>query len=151
MLRPRLRDAQIAPQSADIQKVAAQFREWLQIRKSSRLFRLRTADEIQQRVRFLNAARGPAQLPGVIVMQLADTVGADLDPARKLALVAVNVTDEPITFTHQDLVGLALELHPVLQNSVDEVVKQATFDATTGALTMPARTTVVYQEAQAGN
>jgi len=63
----------------------------------------------------------------------------------------VNVTDESITFTHHDLVGLALELHPVLQNSVDEVVKHATFDAATGTLTVPARTTVVYQEAQAGN
>jgi hypothetical protein len=67
-----------------------------------------------------------------------------------MLLVAVNVTQEPVTFSHADLVGGELELHPVLQNSVDNVVTQASFDLNTGTLTIPARTTVVYQETEDG-
>ena len=44
----------------------ANFKEMLEIRKSSLLFRLRTQAQIDQRVRFYNT--GPFQIPGVVAM-----------------------------------------------------------------------------------
>jgi pullulanase len=149
-LIPLLTDPALVPAKADILKAVAHFRELLQIRQSSPLFRLRTADDIQQRVRFLNAEARANQIPGVIAMMVADFVGADLDPEREMVLAIVNVTPDAITFSHEELIGADLDLHPVLQNSADALVKEAVFDINTGSLTVPARTAVVYQEEQSG-
>jgi hypothetical protein len=43
--------------------------------------------------------------------------------------------------------GIPLELHPILRNSIaDLVVKQSQYDAPTGAFTIPPRTTAVFLE-----
>ena len=55
--------------AADPARAYAHFLETLAIRKSSPLFRLRTAADVQSRLRFYNT--GPNQIPGVIVMSLA--------------------------------------------------------------------------------
>ena len=57
------------------------FDDLLRIRRSSPLFRLGTAAAIQQRLSFANG--GPDQIPGLIVMRISDTVGADLDRNAK--------------------------------------------------------------------
>ncbi len=142
---PRLRDASITPGKDDIMKAVNHFRELLQIRSSSKLFRLETADQIQERVSFLNAEAGQNQIPGVIVAKLSDEVGENLDPERKLLVVAVNVDKEVVQFSHESLVGLDLQLHPVQQNSADVVVKQSAFDPANGTLTIPARTAAVFE------
>ena len=45
--------------------------EMLVIRKTSKLFRLRSADEIKKAVSFYNV--GPARSPGLIVERIANT------------------------------------------------------------------------------
>jgi pullulanase/glycogen debranching enzyme len=120
------------------------FRELLQIRKSSELFRLRSAEEVQARLSFLNS--GPDQVPGLIVMVLDDTVGEDLDPNVSRIVVVFNANQDSLTFSDVSLADWKLELHPVQQESVDSRLASATFDAAAGSLTVPGRSTVVWVE-----
>lgn len=133
-------DLRAGPQ--DIQFALAHFKEMLEIRKSSPLFRLQNAQEIQQRLSFLNT--GMEQLPGLIVMVLDDTQGADLDPAAQSIVVAFNARPEAASFTDPALQGMSLALHPVQQNSADVRLASAVVDSATGTLTVPGRTTAVF-------
>ena len=54
-IRPLLANPALRPTAADIRTASDRFRELLEIRKSSRLFRLRTAAEVEQR-RFVGRA-----------------------------------------------------------------------------------------------
>src|ERR671932_1794662 len=106
----------------------------LRIRKSSRLFRLRTADAIQAQLKFLNI--GPEQRPGLIVMQLS-AAEMDRDDAHdahdyRQIVVLLNATGQPQTFSTADFASACLSLHPVLVTSYDPVVRTASFDRTTG-------------------
>jgi pullulanase len=118
----------------------------LRIRKSSYLFRLRTASDVMARVRFLNTGR--AQIPGVIVMMLTDEMDGSrpIDPEHSRIAVVMNATREEVTFEHPDLEGGAFELHPVQKESHDELVKRSSFDAGEGSFTVPARTAAVFVE-----
>ena len=77
--------------------------------KSSRLFRLRTAAEVEQRLTFRNS--GPSQIPGLIVMELSDAPAPDLDPAAEAIIVFFNATDEEQLVTYPDLRGRHFTLH----------------------------------------
>ncbi|TVQ10187.1 MAG: DUF3372 domain-containing protein, partial [Balneolaceae bacterium] len=74
------------------------FLEQLQVRYSSPLFRLATADEIHKRVAFHNT--GPGQAPGLIVMSISDgaCAGEPLDDELDGILVIFNASDEPQRF-----------------------------------------------------
>jgi pullulanase/glycogen debranching enzyme len=139
-------DASIAPGPADIAASSAHFREMLRVRKSSPLFRLRTEAEVMTRVHFLNA--GPSQIPGVIVMTVSDgaCAGADLDPARDGVVVVVNADLAAHDVTVPGAAGAAL--HPALAGGADPVVKTATIAGE--VLTVPPRTTAVFELPQAG-
>jgi pullulanase-type alpha-1,6-glucosidase len=121
---------------------AAVVREMLQIRYSSPLFRLRTADAIQARLSFLNT--GPDQQPGVIAMNLSDLTGEDIDPAFEQIVVIFNGSDESVTIGDARFAGGSFELHPVQQASADAVAQTATFDDAAGMFTVPALTTSVF-------
>ena len=142
IMRPFLADTSLQAGQADIEFMAALFREQLRIRYSSPLFRLPTAEEIAARQTFLNT--GPNQLPGLIVMDISDTVGDDIDRRYERVVVLVNANDEPQTFTAAGLAGVRLGLHPVQRGSVDPVVKTSTFTRASGTFTIPARTTAVF-------
>jgi hypothetical protein len=118
--------------------------EMLQIRRTSPLFHLETAADVQNRVRFHNT--GPGQVPGLIVMSISDDVLPDLDPVREAIVVLFNASDEAQTITVGEFAGRQLDLHPVQVYSADEVVKTSSFDVDTGAFTVPARTTAVFVE-----
>jgi hypothetical protein len=120
------------------------FAELLQIRYSSRLFRLQTAEDVQARVTFLNT--GPEQLPGLIVMSISDSLDPDLDRDLESIVVLVNANDEAQTFTAAELASKKLVLHRAQRGSVDGVVKSSRFNRTTGTFTIPARTTAVFVE-----
>ncbi len=137
-----LGDPNLKPTQADILNAATHFREMLQIRRSSPLFRLQTADDIMARLTFLNT--GPEQIPGLIVMRLSDTEGADLDPNYEQVVVVFNAAREERTFADDSLKGLALQLHPVQAASNDPVVRDARFDPSAGALAVPGRTAAVF-------
>ncbi len=141
VMRPLLGNADIVPAKADILAAVAHFREMLQIRKSSKLFRLETAEDIMARLRFLNT--GPDQIPGLIVMSLDDSGDLeDLDPAHEQIVVLFNASNEEVTFSADEWADAGLMLHPVQAESADPVVQTATFDA--GTFTVPAMTTAVF-------
>ncbi len=146
IMRPLLADPNLKPDRADVLLMAQLFRELLQIRQSTPLFRLQTAVDVQQRLLFHNT--GPQQIPGLIVMSISDVIGADLDANYDMIVVLFNAADETITFTAEALAGLPLTLHPVQQNSIDVLVKSARFEANSSVFTVPARTTAVFTLAQ---
>ncbi|MEP0807293.1 MAG: pullulanase-type alpha-1,6-glucosidase [Chloroflexota bacterium] len=135
--KPLLADPKLVPSKTDITFASAVFREFLQIRKSSPLFRLQTADQVKRAVSFLN--NGPQAVPGLIVMRLTDA--DNLDPNFSEIVVLFNARPEAVTFSDGLLAG-EYTLHPIQQASADEVVKQATYAG--GAFNVPARTTAVF-------
>jgi len=133
----------LKPRPEQIAKAAAHFRELLAIRKSSPLFRLRTADQIMSRVEMHNT--GPWQTPGLVIMSIADGQGEqDLDERFDLVVVLFNANPGVASFTEPVLEGRALELHPLQQRSADEVVRNSRFDAATGMFQVPGRTMAVF-------
>lgn len=142
IMQPLLAQDGITPGTEDILKTVVHFRELLQIRASSPLFRLQTADQIMERVLFHNT--GPDQVPGVIVMTISDITADDLDPAHELIAVVFNATPDTVDFTNSALAGTVLALHPVQAASADPVVQGAAFDADSGTFSVPGMTTAVF-------
>jgi len=142
VMAPLLANPDLLPGSDQMAAAAAHFREFLQIRASSPLFRLQTAEDVQARLKFLNT--GPEQIPGVIVMSLSDTAGENLDPNYALVVTLFNANDETLTFTAPEMADMPLALHPVLVNSADALVAESSFDPATGAFSVPGRTTAVF-------
>jgi pullulanase/glycogen debranching enzyme len=141
-MRARLGQAALKPGPADIQAAAEHFREWLQIRKSSRLFRLQTAEEVQQRLAFYNT--GPEQVPGLIVMALENGGDGRLPDAFDRVVALINASPEAQTFADPAFAGADLVLHPILQAASDPVVGEASFDAAAGSFSVPGRTAAVF-------
>jgi pullulanase len=131
------------PDTAAQQRAFDNFREMLQIRRSSGLFRLRDAAQIKQRVKFYNT--GPTQIPGLIAMGIDGCTNPNEPvPDRGALMVLFNASD-----TAQTLPLLGSEtwtLHPVLAASTDTVVRTASHDA--NGFHVPARTTAVFQRAE---
>jgi len=144
IMRPFLADPSLRAGESDIEMMVAMFQELLQIRYSSSLFRLQTAEEVQARQTFLNT--GPDQLPGLIVMEITDNAGSDIDPRYERVVVLINANDEPQTFVADELAGVQLKLHPVQVSSTDRVVRMSRFDRSSGAFVVPGRTTAVFVE-----
>ncbi|MDQ7026414.1 MAG: pullulanase-type alpha-1,6-glucosidase [Anaerolineae bacterium] len=140
LILPVLENEALTPTPDDILLSVNAFREILQIRYSSPLFRLQTADDIQARVSFLNT--GTEQIAGVIVMLLDDTVGNNLDENYQRIVVIFNARPEALDYAVTDFADMGFERHPVQQNSFDEVAQSATFD--NGIFTVPAWTTAVF-------
>jgi pullulanase len=142
IMQPLLANRAMQPSPAEIRRAVEHFREMLRIRKSTRLFRLRTAAEIESKVRFYNT--GPEQVPGLIVMAIDDR-GADRIADRYGLVVAlVNASDAAQVFVARDLAGTRLALHPVLAASSDPLARTSRFDRATGSFRVPARTTAVF-------
>jgi hypothetical protein len=146
-MRPLLADPTLRPSAAHIARARAHLLEALAIRKSSPLFRLQTAEEVQTRLRFYNT--GPGQLPGLIAFGLADDDGS-IDRRFGVVMSLVNASPAPQTLVVAEMAGRNFRLHPVLQGSSDPVVRTASFDRATGAFTVPGRTAVVFVAARGG-
>ncbi|KQQ33573.1 alpha-1,6-glucosidase [Duganella sp. Leaf126] len=146
LMRPLLAQAQrIKPTPQDIAWSRDAFRDLLAIRASSTLFRLRTAEDVAQRLRFYNT--GPQQVPTVIVGHLD---GAGYPGARFHALTYVINADkvtQQVTVTQEQ--GRRYALHPVhLQAGAADrrIAAGARYDAATGSFTVPPRSAVVFVE-----
>ncbi len=143
VMKPLLGNPDIAPDKDAILMTNAHMREMLEIRKSSKLFRLETADDIMARLHFHNT--GPDQVPGLIVMSISDMGDLpDLDPEHEMVVVLFNASNEEISFTVEELAGMGFTLHPVQAASADEIVQTSSFDAESGTFTIPAMTTAVF-------
>jgi pullulanase-type alpha-1,6-glucosidase len=144
IMRPLLANSALNPGSDSIVESTDLFQELLEIRYSSPLFRLQSADDVQSRVMFHNT--GPDQIPGLIVMSLSDHIEPDMDEAYESIIVLINANDESQIKTVSELAGISLALHPVQMESVDDVVKTTSYDKTSGTFIIPGRTTAVFME-----
>jgi pullulanase-type alpha-1,6-glucosidase len=140
IIGPALADPNLEPTARDIEGSFRHMLEMLVIRKSTRLFRLRTAEEIKDAVSFFNV--GPDQLPGLIVERIQDT-GRHCSGASQ-AVVLINATPQSQSFTDRSFRRQPLVLHPVQAISRDPVVRTSRFQGSTGTFTVPARTTAVF-------
>lgn len=141
-MRELLGNPQLVAGPSDLGATRSHFLELLQLRRSSPLFRLRTSADVQARLRFFNT--GPEQLPGLIGLQIADDVGDDLDPNYDRLVVLINANPGAMSYDAADLRGLPLQLHPILAQSADPLVRQATFDPLNGRFAIPGRTAAVF-------
>jgi pullulanase len=143
MLRPLLADPTIKPLPADIRFTKDAFTDLLKIRASSTAFRLTTTQEVQQRLTLLNT--GPAQVPAVLLGHL-DAQGLAGGGFKEL-LYAINAGEQSTTLALPALRGRAFQLHPVHRgaSAADaRPVQEARWEPATAALTVPARTALVY-------
>jgi pullulanase/glycogen debranching enzyme len=138
--RPLLADPELAAAKSDIEFSSAVFREFLQIRKSSKLFRLETAEQITAALSFYN--NGPDHIPGLIVMHLNDI--EEIDPVYDEIVVLFNARPDEVTFSDEVFVGNELALNSVQQVSRDELVRSSKFDSATGSFAIAGRTTAVF-------
>jgi len=140
--QPLLANVRIKPSAAEITWARDAFRDLLKIRASSALFRLRTADEVNQRLRFHNT--GPDAMAGLIIGQLD---GRGLAGAGFSQIVyLLNANAQPVSATVPALAGQALALHPVQRSAgaADQRARGATFDSATGRFEVPGRSAVVF-------
>nr|XP_043631778.1 pullulanase 1, chloroplastic [Erigeron canadensis] len=149
IIKPRLASPSFKPQRSHIISALENFQTLLRIRYSSILFRLRTANAIQERVRFHNT--GLSQVPGVIVMSIEDGhVGvpglSQLDPNYSYIVVVINACPTDISFTSPVLRGKVLQLHPLQMMLTENLVKNSTYNSSSGCFKVPSRTTVVFVE-----
>ncbi|HEV7609157.1 MAG TPA: pullulanase-type alpha-1,6-glucosidase [Steroidobacteraceae bacterium] len=142
IIGPALADPNLKPGAKDIEGTYRHMLEMLVIRKTSGLFRLRTAEEIKKAVSFYNV--GPAQIPGLIVERIANT-GRSCFPVSE-AVVLINASPQAQSFTGAAFKQRPLLLHPVQALSQDPVVRTSKFQRSTGTFTIPPRTTAVFIE-----
>ena len=137
-MAPLLADPRIKPRPEQIAFVREAFLELLRIRASSTLFRMRTAQDVKQRLRFHNT--GPEQNPLVIVGELDGRgyPGAGFETVVYL----VNVSPEPQEITIEALAGREFELHPA--HGQPDAMAPGPRDSVDGRFIVPARTAVVY-------
>ena len=140
LIKPLLANKALKPTPADIAWSRDVFRDLLKIRASSTLFRLRTADDVRQRLRFFNV--GPSQVPTVVAATL-DGNGYE-GAAFRTVTYLINVDKEARTVAGEP--GKAYRLHPVHTTGADKRAAEARYDAGTGRFTIPARTAVVFVE-----
>lgn len=120
--------------------------DFLRVRSSSRLFTLGSADLIRSKVSFPNSGEGAVD--GTIMMLINDEAGegTDVDPQLDGALVVFNATDQPLKQRVEGLAGRVFMLHEAQATGADAVVKDASFDAQTGVVEVPARTVAVFTQ-----
>ena len=141
-MRPLLADPALEPRAAHMRRARARARELLRMRFSSPLFRLGSAELIQQRVTFPTG--GPDQTPGVIVMAIDDRAGRNLDRRWDGAVVVFNATGDPTTQIVSSLARRRYALHPVQARGGDPVVRRSSYERASGAFTVPGRTVAVF-------
>lgn len=143
LISPILANPQIAPDSAAIVSARDYFIDLLKIRSDTALFRLRTAQDVIDRVKFHNT--GPQQVAGVIAMTID---GSGYKHAKyKTVATFINVDKVARDVTVTDLRNRILSIHKVQRNSNnDQLAKTATYNRNSGTFRIPPRTTVVFVE-----
>ncbi|WP_031459223.1 pullulanase-type alpha-1,6-glucosidase [Chloroflexus sp. MS-G] len=141
IMAPLLANPELKPDARLMQATYEHFREMLRIRRSTPLFRLRTAAEVERMVSFFN--NGPDQIPGLIVMSISDNGPNRLDPNIGQVVVLFNARPETVTITIPELANGDLRLHDVQIASSDERVALSRYNAD-GSFSVPGRTTAVF-------
>lgn len=143
LIAPLLADPLIKPTATEILLARDMFRDLLRMRASSSLLRLRSAADVQARLRFENL--GPQQNGAVIAAHLdgENYPGAHFQSMRYF----INVAATAQTLDIGSAKGQAYVLHPV-HTSADAADKRiagsASFDPVSGRFILPARSAVVF-------
>ncbi|WP_422953641.1 pullulanase-type alpha-1,6-glucosidase [Undibacterium sp. TC4M20W] len=142
-IKEALKQANIKPTRADIAYSRDQFRDLLQIRASSSLFRLSTASDIAQRLQFYNT--GPEQNPLLIAAHLdgRQLAGANFDSV----MYFINISSQPQSLTIDGQSKRSYQLHPthLLTQAADKrVAAEAKYESISGRFTIPALSAVVF-------
>jgi pullulanase-type alpha-1,6-glucosidase len=144
VMQPLLADTELAPSPEIVAETAANFQTLLELRYSSPLFRLQTAEQVMEVLRFLDG--GPDAVPGLIAMTLYDggEGDADLDAENELLVVLFNARPEAVAFNDPFLDSVDLSLSPILADKE----RYAAADAESVGLSVPARSVAVYSAAE---
>jgi len=143
LMAPILENPLIRPDTRAILAAKNAFEDFLAIRADSTLFRLRTAQDVIDRLKFYNV--GPDQVPGVVAMSIDGTQPGRYPGAQYKAIVVVfNVDKVARTIAIPELKGRKLQLHRIQRNGSDEVVKASSFERSGGTFAIPARTAAVF-------
>ncbi len=140
--KPLLADRALKPSASDVATATARSQDLLRLRFSTPLFRLGSADLIRQKVTFPVSGTAAAH-DGVIVMRIDDTVGRNVDPRLRGAVVVFNTGPQQVAQSVPGMSG-AWSLSPVQANGSDPVVKTAVWDARASTFTVPGRTVAVF-------
>ena len=138
--KPLLADPALAPAKSDIEFSSAVFREFLQIRKSSTLFRLETAEQVQRRAFLLQHWTGS----NLRLDRDAAQGSRRYRPGQRGDRCALQRPPGEVTFSDPEFVGRDLALNSVQQASNDELVRTSKFDSASGSFTIAGRTTAVF-------
>lgn len=139
----------LKPTAVQVRAASDQAEEMLRLRFSSPLFRLGSADLINQKVSFPVSGTA-ASHPGVIVMRIDDTVGTDVDPSVRNLVVVINASAKAVDQKVPSLAGHQLALSQVQADGVDKVVRSTRWTASSGTVRVPARTVAVLVEGEQG-
>jgi pullulanase len=143
LMAPVLANPLIKPDSRAILAAEGAFMDFLAIRKDTSLFRLRTAGDVIDRLKFYNV--GPDQVPGVVALSISGVEPTRYPDAHyKEVVVVFNVDKVARHIAVPELTGHKLTLHRIQRNGSDEVVKSSRFDAARGSFDIPARTAAVF-------
>ena len=139
--RELLKDAQLKPSATDILWTRNAYLDLLKIRKSSKLFRLETAQDVQVRLTFFNtdAQADPRLIAGHLQ-------GHDLNDFAEL-IYFVNAAEQPQSLEIPELAQKAFELHPVQASAKAADARprdNAKYQKANGAFEIPARSAVVF-------
>ncbi|MEI6026951.1 MAG: pullulanase-type alpha-1,6-glucosidase [Betaproteobacteria bacterium] len=144
LMAPRLADPALKPTAGDIAWTRDAFLDLLRIRSSTTLLRLRSTEDIQTRLRFMNT--GPQQVgSGAVVGAHLDGQGYPGAGFRRLAYL-INADTVAHRIPATELAGQPWTLHPVLaaRGAADWRAAQATWDAASASFIVPARSAVVW-------
>lgn len=141
-MTPLLSNAAIKPTGTEIVLARDMFRDFLKIRASSTLLRLRTANDIKSRLHFYNT--GSSQVSTVLVGHVDGNSYAGAN-ARELVYL-INVDKVAHDVTVDALKSKAFVLHPVQAavGAADARAKTSSYTSASGTFSVPARTAVVY-------
>ena len=144
LFKPLLANPALRPAPGDIAFTRDAFRDLLAIRASSTLFRMRSADDVAQRLRFFNT--GPQQEPTVIAAHID---GRGYAGARFGGLTyLINVDKVAHLVVDPKAAGRRMRLHPVhaARTAGDKRAATAGYNSASGTYSVPPRTAVVFVE-----
>ncbi|MFI7237387.1 pullulanase-type alpha-1,6-glucosidase [Streptomyces cyaneofuscatus] len=137
--KPLLADPALTPGCTTIKAAAAQYQQFLKIKKSTPLFALKNARDVQKRLSFPLSGTAD-EVPGVITQHLD---GKGLGTYRSVTVI-YNATGTVQQQTVKSLAGSGQVLHPVQKQGQDGTVKRSAFAPRNGTFTIPAHSVAVF-------
>ena len=144
LIQPLLVNPALKPAPADIAFARDAFRDLLTIRASSTLFRMRSAADIEQRLKFYNT--GPGQVPTVVGARIdgAGYAGAGFKAVNYF--INVDKVAQSLAIAPEQATRMRLHAVHAAPGAADKRAAATAYDRATGMLNIPPRTAVVFVE-----